>query len=266
MFSCSVMSDSLRPHELQQARLLCLPQLLEFAQIHIHWVGDAISSSATFFSFWLITTTISSMSAVCQARLRPHSCLFLHWRVIALQCCAGFCYASVWISSKYTCIPSLWGLPPSPHCCLGNHPVRGYCLLLTNAVSWASGRLRNSTESVQSDGRHTCGSGVTARPISWSRWWRAWAGLWTRLHHLQLVPLGQLLHLSVSVSFALRWQWKQLLLDNGKMDSKCPAHSRCSVNASWSVTVERVWRRGIQLPDPVASVPSPVTLCLSTDA
>ena len=34
LFSCSIMSDSLRPHELQQARLPCLHYLLEFAQTH----------------------------------------------------------------------------------------------------------------------------------------------------------------------------------------------------------------------------------------
>ena len=35
-FSRSVMSDSLRPHELQHARLLVLHQLLESAQILVH--------------------------------------------------------------------------------------------------------------------------------------------------------------------------------------------------------------------------------------
>ena len=33
---CSVMSDSLRPHGLQHARLLVLHCLLEFAHIHVH--------------------------------------------------------------------------------------------------------------------------------------------------------------------------------------------------------------------------------------
>ena len=41
-FSYSVMSDSLRPHELQHT---VHQQLLEFAQTHVHWVGDAIQSS-----------------------------------------------------------------------------------------------------------------------------------------------------------------------------------------------------------------------------
>ena len=44
-FSRSVVSDSLRPHEPQHARLPVHHQLLEFTQTHIHWVGDAIQPS-----------------------------------------------------------------------------------------------------------------------------------------------------------------------------------------------------------------------------
>ena len=44
-FSCSVMSDSLRPHELQHAGLPVHHQLPEFTQTYIHWVGDAIQPS-----------------------------------------------------------------------------------------------------------------------------------------------------------------------------------------------------------------------------
>ena len=57
LFSHSVMSDSLWPHALQRARLPC-PSLSppELAQIHVHWVGDAmnhfilLSSSPSAFS------------------------------------------------------------------------------------------------------------------------------------------------------------------------------------------------------------------------
>ena len=45
MFSHSVMSDSLWPHGLQHTRPPVLHYLPEFAQIHVHWVGDAIQSS-----------------------------------------------------------------------------------------------------------------------------------------------------------------------------------------------------------------------------
>ena len=41
-FSCSVVSDSLRPHGLQHAGFPVLHQPLELAQTHVHWVGDAI--------------------------------------------------------------------------------------------------------------------------------------------------------------------------------------------------------------------------------
>ena len=43
-FSLSVMSDSLWPHEPQHTRS-AYHQLLEFTQIHIHWVSDAIQPS-----------------------------------------------------------------------------------------------------------------------------------------------------------------------------------------------------------------------------
>ena len=43
-FSCSVVSNSLRPHESQHARPPC-HQLPEFTQTHVHQVGDAIQPS-----------------------------------------------------------------------------------------------------------------------------------------------------------------------------------------------------------------------------
>ena len=41
-FSHSVMSNSLRPHGLQHARLPVHHQLLDLIQSHVHWVSDAI--------------------------------------------------------------------------------------------------------------------------------------------------------------------------------------------------------------------------------
>ena len=45
LFSRSVTSDSLRPHELQHARLSHPSPSPELAQTHVHWVGDAIQPS-----------------------------------------------------------------------------------------------------------------------------------------------------------------------------------------------------------------------------
>ena len=42
---CSVVSDSLWPHGLQHTRLPCPSPSPGVAQIHIHWVGDAIQPS-----------------------------------------------------------------------------------------------------------------------------------------------------------------------------------------------------------------------------
>ena len=44
-FSCSVVSDSLRPHELQHARPPCPSPTLEFTQTHGHRVSDTIQPS-----------------------------------------------------------------------------------------------------------------------------------------------------------------------------------------------------------------------------
>ena len=45
LFSCSVLSDSLQPHGLQQARLPVLHYLPEFAKTHVHWVSDVSQPS-----------------------------------------------------------------------------------------------------------------------------------------------------------------------------------------------------------------------------
>ena len=51
--------------------------------------------------------------------------IYFNWRIIALQCCLGFCHTTTWISHKYTCLPSLLSLPslyPTP---LGHHRAPG---------------------------------------------------------------------------------------------------------------------------------------------
>ena len=50
LLSYSVVSDSLQPHGLQHDRLPFLHYLPEFAQTHVHWVGDAIQPSHPLLS------------------------------------------------------------------------------------------------------------------------------------------------------------------------------------------------------------------------
>ena len=55
LFSRSVVSDSLWSHGLRHTRFPCPSLSLEFAQIHVRWVDDAIqpfSSSVASFSSW----------------------------------------------------------------------------------------------------------------------------------------------------------------------------------------------------------------------
>ena len=49
-FSCSVVSDSLQPHESQHTGLTVHHQLPEFTQTHVHWVSDAIQPSHPLLS------------------------------------------------------------------------------------------------------------------------------------------------------------------------------------------------------------------------
>ena len=37
-----------------------------------------------------------------------------NWKIIALQCCVGFCHTSTWGNHRYTYVPSL-NLPPTSH-------------------------------------------------------------------------------------------------------------------------------------------------------
>ena len=38
---------------------------------------------------------------------------FFNWKIIGLQCCAGFCHTAMQIRHRYTYMPSLLNLPPT---------------------------------------------------------------------------------------------------------------------------------------------------------
>ena len=46
---------------------------------------------------------------------------FLNWRIIALQCCDGFCHTSTWFSHRYIYAPPSWTSLPLP---IPSHPSR----------------------------------------------------------------------------------------------------------------------------------------------
>ena len=60
----------------------------------------------------------------------------LHLRTTALQCCVSVCCTTVWISHKYTYIPSLLSFPPtsSPSHSLGHHRALSWCPCVTQQL------------------------------------------------------------------------------------------------------------------------------------
>ena len=85
LFSHSVVSNSLQLHSLQHARLPCPLHLLELAQIHGHWVGDAIrlsrlllSPSPPAFNLLAVQGTLKSLLQHYSSKASVHWLSFLY--------------------------------------------------------------------------------------------------------------------------------------------------------------------------------------------
>ena len=94
------------PHGLQHARLPFPSLTPRVAQMHVHWVGDAIQPS----NHPTISSSVIPFSFCFQSF--PASGSFpmsFDWRIIALPCCTGFNQTSTWISHWFTGV-SVWGI------------------------------------------------------------------------------------------------------------------------------------------------------------
>lgn len=98
---------------------------------------------------------------------------FFNWRVIALSCCVGFRYTTVWVSCMYTYIPLPWASLPRPHpSTLGSHQAElpGLCSsphelsISPLAVSTVSQRL---FQCVPCPSSHSAFTGLLSSSAEW---------------------------------------------------------------------------------------------------
>ena len=127
LFSLSVMSKSLWPHELQHTRLLC-PSPYHGAYANScplsWWCHQTISSSAVPFASYLQSFPASGSFLFFFPPsgflwfLFLFSFIFISWRIITLQYWSGFCHTLTWISHGVTSIPH-----PDPPSHLPLYPI-----------------------------------------------------------------------------------------------------------------------------------------------
>ena len=72
---------------------------------------------------WQATGVAKSQTRLSQTPMIKYICtqilpalfsFIFNWRIIAWQCCVGFCHTAAWISHRYPYVPSPWAFLPPP--------------------------------------------------------------------------------------------------------------------------------------------------------
>ena len=111
-----------------------------FLRRQVRWSGN--SHLFKNFPQFVVIHTVKGLccrstksKAVAHSPLKVFSVLILfkklNWRIIALQCCVGFCHTATWISHNYTYVPFFLNLPLTPY---PSHPSRAPGI--HRAVDW----------------------------------------------------------------------------------------------------------------------------------
>ena len=97
---CSLPGSS--DHGISQARIL-------------EWVAIPFSRGSSRPRDWCRVSCIAGgFFTVWATREAPRVRSVPYWKIIALQCCVGFCHTTTWLCRKYTYVPSLLNLLPHP--------------------------------------------------------------------------------------------------------------------------------------------------------
>ena len=81
------------------------------------WLNSSNAAAKQVSPHFNIVSSLSpSKKGIQKLFLFEDFFLFIfNWRIIALQCCVGFCHTSVWTGHKYTYVPSVLTLLPTSH-------------------------------------------------------------------------------------------------------------------------------------------------------
>ena len=119
------MSDSLQPHRLQHARLLCpplIPGVCPDSCPLSSWCHPALSSSVDQSDQSKQRRPETGLCLLCGAgfMFKFQFCFLVaypfifYWSITALRCLVNFCWTAAWIDYTYTHLPVSWTSLPSP--------------------------------------------------------------------------------------------------------------------------------------------------------